>query len=629
MKKLVSGIVILQLFFACSPKTGEQIVKNEQPAPQSPIIAHLALEAVQNDQVPVTIDPGKFMTDTVIYRLPKVIPGTYDVSNFGTFISDITGVDYMGNPMQAQRIDSNSWQFTNATQLDEIKYYVNDTFDIENTDKLTPFSPAGTNIDADVFVLNLHGFIGLFDQLKDNEYSVQISAPEDVKRSSALPIVSGKSTKNGIETTTYFAERYFDVMDNPMMFGDLDVEEFQVEDITIVLSVYSPNKVHTAASIKETVATMMRAQKEYLGEMNSTSRYDIFLYLASSAPGEPTGFGALEHHTSTVVVLPEWYPKQSLDESMTDVVSHEFFHIVTPLTVHSEDVHYFDYTNPTFSKHLWMYEGVTEYFASHFQVYEDLQTKPAFYDKLVDKIEYSYTLNDSMSFTTMSENVLDEPYTINYLNVYMKGALIGMTMDIMLRDLSDGRRSMLSLMKELSAKYGMDKPFTDDDLITEIEEMTYPEIGAFLRTHVAGTTPINYQELFECVGLTLGKEQVVTSFFFDGQVPFIDASPSTGEIFFREVEMNSSIKDLGIEQGDVLKSVNGVEYTLDNIAQLIPVSFQWQAETPIQMIVIRDGEEVEISGTIGTPVLEKMKLTETPSATPEQMILRNYWLEKQ
>jgi predicted metalloprotease with PDZ domain len=47
---------------------------------------------------------------------------------------------------------------------------------------------------------------------------------------------------------------------------------------------------------------------------------------------------------------------------MKDVVSHEFFHIVTPLTIHSKEIHYFDYNSPKMSN-LWMYEGVTEYFA--------------------------------------------------------------------------------------------------------------------------------------------------------------------------------------------------------------------------------------------------------------------------
>jgi predicted metalloprotease with PDZ domain len=47
---------------------------------------------------------------------------------------------------------------------------------------------------------------------------------------------------------------------------------------------------------------------------------------------------------------------------MMDVVSHEFFHIVTH-HIHSKEIQDFDYNDPKMS-HLWMYEGVTEYFAN-------------------------------------------------------------------------------------------------------------------------------------------------------------------------------------------------------------------------------------------------------------------------
>ena len=137
-------------------------------------------------------------------------------------------------------------------------------------------------------------------------------------------------------------------------------------------------------------------------------------------------------------------PFDALAESMIDVVSHEFFHIVTPLSVHSEDVHYFDYNQPTFSKHLWMYEGVTEYFATLFQVDQGLVDNQEFYGDILQKIQTAKNMNDSMSFTEMSENVLDEPYAPQYYNVYMKGALIGMCIDIIMREESNGQRGILS-----------------------------------------------------------------------------------------------------------------------------------------------------------------------------------------
>ena len=470
-----------------------------------PIHATIDLTQVVNDKAPVIINPGRFVANTVNYRLPRVIQGTYSLSDFGLFVDDFKALDYEGNELPVSKIDNSSWSIKNASKLDKIIYYVNDSFDVEKDNNYpTLFSPEGTNIDTNIYVLNLHGFIGYFDSLKNAQYALDVTAPTAFIRTSALQNIRTKLSADGTKiTSSYFAPRYFDITDNPMMYGELDVEEFMVGDIKIVLSVYSPNKKHSAKSLKETMYNMMEAQKAYLGAINSTPRYDIYLYLSDGKKDSPTGYGALEHHTSTVVVLRENSSKESLAKSMVETVSHEFFHIVAPLTVHSEDVHYFDYNSPTFSKHLWMYEGVTEYFAHHFQVYEGLISNEEFYRNMVRKINISKRLDDSMSFTEMSENILDEPFSYNFYNVYMKGALIGMCIDILMREESNGNRSMLSLMKELSNKYGKDKPFEDDNIIEEITNMTYPSVGNFLKTHVEGKTPIIYQEFFNKVGLRI------------------------------------------------------------------------------------------------------------------------------
>lgn len=627
MKKILYGILLLNFMYACTPKTGDSLSNTEPPATEKPISSSLDLTKVDNDRVWVEIDPGSFSKDTVIFRLPRVVQGTYDVSDFGSFVEDFVAYDYSGAPIAFKKIDTNSWEIPNARQLDKLGYYVNDTFDIEGTDKPTPFSPSGTNIEPTNYVLNLHGFIGYFDGMYDSDYSIDITAPADFKKSSALSLTGTTTSEDGSSVTdTYFADRYFELTDNPMMYGDLEITEFPVGDINIVLSMYSPTGAHTAQQQKETLETMMDAQKRYLGDLNSTPRYDVFLYLATRDEGEPQGMGALEHHRSTVVVLPEFYPEDALDEVMTDVVSHEFFHIVTPLTVHSEDVHYFDYDQPTFSKHLWMYEGVTEYFASHFQVYEGLQSREEFYDKLMEKIQTSLTLDDAMSFTEMSENILEEPYASNYYNVYQKGALIGMCIDILMREESGGTRSMLSLMKELSAKYGMDKPFVDDDIIEEITEMTYPSVGEFLQTHVVGSTPINYEEFFSKVGLEYGEKLGESTFFHSGQAFYVAVNEEGGVYFRDDMELNTSLIELGIEGGDVIKSINGTDYTVENINDLIPETMGWTPDQEIEMVVTRGGEEVSVSGVVGTPMVNKPGIIESEDATDAQLNLRDQWL---
>lgn len=598
----------------------------------NPIESSVSLVNITNDKVPVVINPGRFTKDTVTYRLPKVIQGTYSVSNFGKYIDNFKAFDYQGNELDINKIDTNSWLIFNAKQLDKISYEVNDTFDTESSGGIggeNPFSPAGTNIEPTNYVLNLHGFIGYFDSLKSAQYKLDVTAPSNFKRSSAIQEVGSKSSSDGATTTTsYFAPRYFDITDNPMFYGELDVEEFQVGDIKIVLSVYSPNKIHSAAALKESMFTMMQAQKKYLGDINSTPRYDIFLYLSEGKEDSPKGMGALEHHTSTVVVLPENSPIEGLTKSMIDVVAHEFFHIVTPLSVHSEDVHYFDYNDPTFSKHLWMYEGVTEYFAQHFQVYEGLVDEDEFYSVVMNKIKTSLSMDDSMSFTEMSENVLDEPYAQNYYNVYQKGALIGMCIDILMREQSQGQRSMLSLMKELSNKYGKNKPFNDDTIFDEISEMTYPAITNFIKTHVEGTTPINYSEFFEKVGLQITEGTVKTNYIQNDGTFIFAPNRARGTIAFSEaVSDNSFWTENGVKAGDVLKTVNGTDLSFENAQQLFTDMYMWSPGTNINIVLDRDGEEIVLEKELTQSYTTGKKLEENPNATSAQNALRKAWLK--
>jgi len=624
MKLLFFTLIANILFFGFNDTTNNDLAIN------NPIETIIDLTQVVDDKVPVSINPGRFTTETVVYHLPKVVQGTYAVSDFGSFIENLKAYDYDGNEMIVGKLDTNSWTIGNATALDKITYLVNDTFDIENTGgQPTPFSPSGTNIEPENYILNLHGFIGYFDSLKSNQYKLDVTVSSTFIRSSALQDISSLTSDDGTKTTTsYFAPRYFDITDNPMMYGKLDIEEFQVEDIKVVLSVYSPNKIHSAKKIKETMFKMMQAQKAYLGEINSTPRYDIFLYLGESNEASPKGYGALEHHTSTVVVMPEEISEEALAEQMTNIVSHEFFHIVTPLSVHSEDVHYFDYNNPSFSKHLWMYEGVTEYFSNLFQVDQGLIPEDKFYTEIQEKILNASNLDDTMSFTKMSENILEKPYADNYLNVYQKGALIGMCIDILIREESNGNRGILSLMKELSLKYGVNKPFEDDKLLEEITNMTYPSVKEFFDKHVVGTTPIDYNIFFNKVGLEISEGDVETSYIQNAGELIIGVNQQYGNVFFNDlVTENSFWNAFGAQPRDIFKYINGTEVTLENINEVFGQVFEWLPGDEIEVKLQRNGEEVIIKTTLTQSYTKGEKLTPNLKATSNQVKLREAWLK--
>lgn len=618
MKKyfaLFSGFVLL---------VGCGSLKQTNTITDVPVSVTMDLVGVEADRIEVLLDPGSLTGPQMRFFIPKTVPGTYSEDNYGRFVEDLQALDYEGKPLQVKRDDENTWTIYGAQQMDKIRYFVNDTFDTENEIGEAVFSPAGSNILKNKnYLLNLHGFVGYFEGLKELPYRLEFKVPEGMR-----PVTSLREFPLENGNFGFRADRYFDVIDNPVQFTSQPTASFQVGDIRVRLSVYSPNETYSAADLKPSMERMMKAQKTFLGAIDGTKEYNILLYLSTLNPDDAGGFGALEHHTSTVVVLPEQMSREQLEETMTDVVSHEFFHIVTPLNVHSEEIQYFDYNNPSMSQHLWMYEGTTEYFANLFQIQQGLISEDEFYSRIAAKIQNASGYNDSLSFTEMSKNVLKEPYAAQYANVYEKGALINMALDIRLRELSKGEMGVLDLMKALSQKYDVDTPFRDDTLIDEIVKLTFPEIRTFFERHVIGGIPIPYEEYFAKAGLGTREVAVESGFFLNGQIPYIDVDPAnTNEIFIREgIRLNTFFNDLGAEGGDIIKKINGVPITLESIRNIVGESFGWDADTPIEMVVERDGAEIILTGTAGKPTVVESRLSPFPEATEDQKAVRESWL---
>jgi predicted metalloprotease with PDZ domain len=611
-------------FFASVLLAGCGSLRQNSSIADVPVLVTIDLAGVEADRVEVVMDPGSIPGSQLRFFIPKTVPGTYSEDNYGRFVEDLQALDATGKPLRVKRDDINSWTIYGAQQMDKIRYFVNDTFDTESEQEEAVFSPAGSNIlKNENYLLNLHGFVGYFEGLKELPYRLEFIVPAEMR-----PVTSLRELPLENGNFGFSADRYFEVIDNPVQFTSQPSASFQLGDIRVRLSVYSPNETYSAADLKPSMERMMKAQKTFLGEIDGTREYNILLYLSTLNPDDAAGFGALEHHTSTVVVLPEQMSREQLEKTMTDVVSHEFFHIVTPLNVHSEEIQYFDYNNPSMSQHLWMYEGTTEYFANLFQIQQGLISEEEFYVRMAAKIQNASGYNDSLSFTEMSKNVLKDPYAAQYANVYEKGALINMALDLRLRELSRGEMGVLDLMKALSDKYDVDTPFRDDILIDEIVRLTFPEVRPFFEKHVMGGQPIPYEEYFAKAGLGTREVAVESGFFLNGQIPFIDVDPSnTDKIFIRKgIRLNTFFTGLGAEGGDVIKQINGVPITLESVRNIVGESFGWNAETPIEMVVEREGEQITLKGTAGKPTVVENRLSPLPDATEQQIALREAWL---
>ncbi len=539
------------------------------------------------DHIQVSFYPIKQQYQEIDFFLPKIIPGTYSIDNYGQFVENIKAYDASGNELNIVQKDTSEWHISNAEKLHKIEYLVNDSYDIEEDHDV--FSPAGTNIEHHRnYILNLHGFVGYLSNQKNIPFQLKVKHHKNMFLGCSQPVSTSKDALNITEESFAF-DRYATLIDNPIFLSRYKMESFNINDITVNLGVHSTNKNISAKDLVPSMQKMMSAQKHFMGDINHTNTYSIFLYLAKRGAKHPTGFGALEHNNSTVVVLPADLPFEMIEKHLIDVVSHEFFHIITPLAIHSKEIHDFDYNIPKMSKHLWLYEGVTEYFANIFQVKEGLISQEEFYKRISHKIERSKKFQDDLSFTLMSKNILEEPYKENYANVYEKGALIAMCVDILIREHSNGEKTILDMMKSLSKTYGKDKAFDDENLFEIIKEITNPHVYDFLKEYVEKGTPIDYNFFLNKVGVSLQSETEETGYFQEGDIFYISADQSKNEIYFNEMASNSSfLKKLGVQEKDVLISVNNKKFDLNNAKYLISLSQSWRHGTNVSFTIRRN-----------------------------------------
>jgi predicted metalloprotease with PDZ domain len=544
-------------------------------------IYSINLTKVDNDKVTVLLSPPTFTQSEVEFCFPAMVPGTYEVYNFGRFISNFTATGKNGTKITITKLDLNTYKLSPANQLDKISYSVDDTWDktdLPNTKQKIIFEPGGTNIeDGKNFSINTHSMFGYFKNFTNKKFILEFQKPKGF-----YPVTGISDMKISDSNDVVSVFDYHELVDSPIMYSLPDTATIVVGNATVLVGCYSPNKKINANYIANTLKELLYAQRDYLGGTLPVNKYAFIFYFIDK-PTQSGASGALEHSYSSFYVLPE-LDSTILQQTLCDVSAHEFFHIVTPLNIHATQIGNFDFNNPKMSEHLWLYEGMTEYAAHHAQLKGKIISVGELLKTMIQKYETSIeNFNDTMSFTWMSKNVLNEKIHPQYYNVYEKGAVIGMCLDILLRDLSNGKYGTQNLMKDLATKYGKNKSFNDEDLFNDIEKFTYPEVGVFLRNYVGGHQPLPIKETFLRIGLNFEKE--VTKYDFTIGVAKLNFNENTNRyIVGNDNELDDFGKTLGFKLGDELNTINGKQIKAETLRDIMKDYFK----------TIKEGDVVEI-----------------------------------
>ncbi len=583
---------------------------------------HVDLTKVTDDELIVDLICPVIIKKEIKFYLPKIVPGTYMNSNYGKYVHNLKAFDKNNKELPVSASGDNGWTIKKANNIYRISYNVEDTWDATISNMV--YSMCGTSFEAGKnFVINTPGLFGYFEDMKKIPFEISFTRPEGFYAATGL-----KPVETNTSGDTFICESADHLYDSPIMYSLPDTTTIKVGNAEVLIAVYSPYKKVTAKFIAANLNKLLQGSKDYLGGKLPVDKY-AFIYYFNGEQKKVGITGAWEHSYSSFYSLNE-EPEKKIIENVVDISSHEFFHIVTPLTISSREVKEFNFNETVLSRHVWLYEGSTEYTAHHVQVWSGLKTPEQFLETLAQKINYSRSyFKDTLSFTELSKESAGK-WAQQYVNVYMKGALISACLDLQLLQLSGSQYGIKNLKHDLSVKYGKDSFFEDEALFDIITGMTYPEIKNFFTDYVSGTSPLPYEKYFSLAGV----DYLPSESFREFTIGSIQVNPTPeGRIKVGLRGMNAFGEKLGYREGDELVSINDSLVTSENMVVITSQLYAGLKEG--NMINIRvnrkNAEGIMELITLSAPAVKidktrKHMLRFIPNPTAAQLKIRNAWL---
>ena len=311
---------------------------------------------------------------------------------------------------------------------------------------------------------------------------------------------------------------------------------------------------------------------------------------------------------------------------LASVSAHEFFHLWNVKRIRPQTLEPVNYQGENDTRALWFSEGVTstvgdmllarsgiigdaDYLQRVSSEITELQRRPA----------HLWQSAEESSLDAWFEGITFYRSPERSISYYNKGEILGILLDLRIRQLTDGQKSLRDLFQWMDEHYAKQhRFFPDSDGVQQAAEMVSGQsFASFFADYVAGVKEIPYDDFLKFVGLhaVVHQGQVATAGFSStanlGGVPEV-----------AQVEPGSDAQRAGIVAGDRITSLNGKPapgYLDDEISRLPPGS-----TIHLQIENRRSKREVELR--LGARKLDIYELEDLPVVTPEQRAHRAAWI---
>ena len=482
-------------------------------AQQSALGYAIDLNDRAGDSFKVTAWVGGLTEANAIYQFAATAPGTYQVMDIGRFVRRFEAFDAAGRPVPVERVSVNQWKLSDPARVRTLRYAVAETWDTP-VEQHPIYLMCGTSIERDHALINPHAVIGYPTGMQARPIRLRLEYPGSWKLGTAL-----ERDRSG----AYVAEDFDQLVDSPILLGRLTEARTRVTGVPVEIYTYSRTGKISSPQLLHAMDDMLQAAGRFLGKL-PVDRY-TFLYHFDQKPA-----GAWEHSVSSEYVLQESEFTDSLGGYVKDIAAHEFFHVVTPLNIHSEIIEHFNFVTPVPSQHLWLYEGTTEWAAHALQLRSGLTTPDAYLGKMIQKMQIARVKYDSTwSLRELALTSYSDSGQVQYGNIYMRGALTAGLLDIRLLELSGGQQGLQDLIARLTRRFGKQRAFPESTFVDTVVAMTRPEIKDFFQRYVWGAEPLPVAEYYAKLGIRLVEAPDGMPVRFE-----VDSAPTPAQRALRE-----------------------------------------------------------------------------------------------
>src|ERR1700704_4022867 len=389
--------------------------------------------------------------DRVVVEMPAWY-ALYQVRDFASHMMEVSAKNETGSTLPISKLDKQTWQIIgNGAVI--INYPI-------FWDEPGPFN---SQLNPDHAFLNLAMVLLYVPDRRAEDTRVMFDdMPEGWRVAVELESVNIPA---GRHSGAYTAPSYDALVDAPVELGAFD--EFHIEaggrPIRIV--------VHGDPGDRPKLTDALKRIVDYEVSLMGGAPFREYLFLFHV--GTVYGGGGMEHANGTTI-------SADVPGQLTSYAAHEFFHAWNVKRIRPRSLEPVDFTKEMWTRSLWFAEGVTSTYGAYTMVRTGLWSTQQFYGNLAAQIS-ELESRPARRWQSVEQSSLDawyEKYPVynrpeHSISYYGKGELVGVALDILIRDRTDNRASLDDMLRLLNDEYARRGRFYNEseDLRVAAEEL--------------------------------------------------------------------------------------------------------------------------------------------------------------